>query len=260
LTVALCLAYVATLIEGASWQGLDNLFLPVAIYLLLDGFLRLNLDYPSIANVGLGSAIALICLTAVGWGIHRATGIAADAMMALITFAYFFWAVGETVLLIPAGLAGVMLLGASLLWHPIDMGRLRGRTVVAICFPICALIIAEIRGAPIELMFSAHVAIAAAVGIVIAGLRFRDRDRAPSPLLGALMGLVAGTIILGVWLLLSGAPEHLLNLTHSAFILGAGVIGGVIGGLPQSKALSESHWLLLNFFTISVAAVAAALL
>ena len=42
LTVSATLAYVATLIEGASWEGLDNLFLPVALYLLLEGFLRMN--------------------------------------------------------------------------------------------------------------------------------------------------------------------------------------------------------------------------
>jgi phytol kinase len=257
-TVAVCLALVATFIEGASWQGLDNLFLPVALYLLLEGFVRLNGDHPEIANIGLNSAIALISLTAVGWGLNRVTGIATDAMMALITFAYFFWTVAEFKLLIPAAIIGTMFLAVSALWHPLDLSRIRGRTVVAICFPICGLIIAQIRGVPVDIIFSGHVAMAAAGGLVASGLAYRDTSRRPSVLAGALIGLGAGALVLGAWFLFAEGPPNLWK--YSAAIVTAGVIGGAMGGVAQLVRLSESRWLGLTFLFISATALVATLI
>ncbi len=259
LTVSATLAYVATLIEGASWEGLDNLFLPIAIYLLLDGFLRMNAADVA-ENVGLTSAIVLIALTAFGWIVSRLSTIPADATMALVAFAYIFWTVSTFALIVPGIIVGLACLAASLAWGVADGADLRGRTIAAACAPMTVLILLTTQGVTVPLVSAGHAGFAAALGFLLAGLRARH-GRAPSSWsIGAALGAMAGALLLPSWFVVGGELFEPASLTKAGLIFVAGIAAGLVGGTPIAIRADETRWLLTLLAATAAATGAAALL
>jgi hypothetical protein len=258
LTVSATLAYVATLIEGASWEGLDNLFLPVALYLLLDGFLRM--DAAEIApNVGLTSAVALVGLTALGWIVSRTSRVPADATMAMVAFAYIFWTVSNFAIVIPGLAVGFASVAASLAWGVADPTDIRGRTIAAVCAPITGLIILATQGISVPLVTASHAGFAAALGFMLPGVLYRHTERKPNLLVGAALGLASSLLLIGSWLLMGEQAGQPATVATAVQMLRSGLIAGLIGALPWTMRLSETGWLLTLCALVSLAVTGSAL-
>jgi phytol kinase len=142
LLVALALAAIATAVEGAAWRGLDNLLLPLGLFLLLEGFLEVAARDPGPGHpVGLVSTgvVALLILAAMA---ARRLGWRVDALMAILVFGYAFWAAHGFALLLP----GALVLGVGYLLY-----RRRPRATPAADAPFVAAV-----GGPVLLAVVAH--------------------------------------------------------------------------------------------------------
>lgn len=259
ITVSVTLAYIATLIEGASWEGLDNLFLPVALYLLLNGFLQMNMGPGSAENVGLTSATILITLTAATWLTCRVSGICTDAGMAVVAFAYFFWAVSNFALIVPGAVVGATCLVACLAWSIVDSGNLRGRTVAAVCAPMTILVLFKVHGIQVPLVMASHAGFAAALGFVLPGLRARH-GRAPSILpINLALGVLAGALLLISWIFVDLHALEEGAWSDAAIIFTVAIAAALVGGTRFAIEKDESTWLLTLLGTAGVATALAAI-
>jgi phytol kinase len=252
ITVSVTLAYIATLIEGASWEGLDNLFLPIALYLLLDGFLRMNAADVA-PNVGLLSVIALVSLTALAWAASRLSHVPADATMAIVAFAFIFWAASGMAVIIPGLIAGVICVAAPIASGVSDPRTVRGRTIAAACAPVAALVILVTQGVMVPLVLGGHAAFAATVGYVLPNLRHRSTGILPNPAIGAGLGLGGGALMLASWLVVG----ERVDATSIAVILGAAALAGAVGGMTWSTSANENTRLAALLALVSVAVAAA---
>lgn len=134
LLIALNLAAVAAIVEGISWNGLDNLLLPLTIHVLLAGFLDLQAaDVPGV--VGLASLAVLGVLGSMAAATVRLGVLRADAVMAATVFTYVFWAVGGMTILAAMLIwfAAYAVLVRTLTWPFID--AIDGRLVAFLCAP-----------------------------------------------------------------------------------------------------------------------------
>ncbi len=86
--VAMIIALFGALIEATSWRGLDNLFVPIGIFLLLQ-----NLAFLPLSNL-LGISAAFISILCMGLFVARRIQIDVHAVNTVITAAFFFWIVG----------------------------------------------------------------------------------------------------------------------------------------------------------------------
>ena len=258
LTVSATLAYVATLIEGASWEGLDNLFLPVALYLLLEGFLRMNAAEVA-PNVGLTSAIALVVLTATGWLISRFSHIPADATMAMVAFGYIFWTVSDLAMIVPGLITGLACVAAPVLFGFTDPRRIRGRTIAAACGPLTILVILAVHGTSVPLVTAAHAAFAGTLGYVLPSLLYRRTPRTPNIAVGAGLGALAGALMLGSWLAVGEQTGQPATIAAAVEIFRASLVAGLIGGTRWSTRLSEGWWLAVLIALTALAVAGAAL-
>lgn len=86
--IAVILAWLGALVEAVSWHGIDNLVVPLGLYLLLERILMLDL-------VILGMILLmLIGLTAMGLTCAKISRLNVHALMAAIIMAFCFWIIG----------------------------------------------------------------------------------------------------------------------------------------------------------------------
>ena len=86
--VAMIIALFGALIEATSWRGLDNLFVPIGLFLLLQ-----NLAFLPLSNL-LGISAAFISILCAGLFAARRMQLDLHAVNTVITAAFFFWIVG----------------------------------------------------------------------------------------------------------------------------------------------------------------------
>jgi len=258
ITVSFTLAYVATLIEGASWEGLDNLFLPVALYLLLDGFLRMSAAGVA-PNVGLTSAVALVGLTALAWIASRLSRVPADATMAMVAFSFIFWTVSDFALIVPGLIAGAACVALPVTFGVSEPQSVRGRSIAAACAPVTALVILATQGIPVPLITAGHAAFAATLGYVLPSLRFRNAGHPPNLWLGAALGAGGGALMVASWLVVGEQSGKPATVSAGAEILHSGLIAGIVGGTAWSARLADGAWhlTLLTLATLAVIGAAA---
>lgn len=80
--LALIAALFGALFEGASWRGLDNLFIPLGLYVVLSSLAPLGT--PALAAIGVGFAAALLLLTLLA----RNFGLDRHVVASLATLAF----------------------------------------------------------------------------------------------------------------------------------------------------------------------------
>lgn len=85
LTIAFMLALLVMMLEAISWQGLDNLFIPLAGFLLLNTYLTMSLGQ-LLGNLSV--LLALLLLIMLG---RQATGLDGTAIMASALIGYLIW-------------------------------------------------------------------------------------------------------------------------------------------------------------------------
>ena len=90
LLVACIVAILATILEAVSWRGLDNLFVPLGAYVLLDRLLSFS---ASLLTMHLVVLLGLLVGAAV-W--RRQTTLGGGAVAGAVLVAYVTWAVGGT--------------------------------------------------------------------------------------------------------------------------------------------------------------------
>lgn len=170
---ALCLAALTTMIEGASWQGIDNLLLPVATHFLLAGFLAHGAGG---GVVGAASSLALLALIGASVGLRHHLRIQTDGLLAALVACYLFWAIAGL-----HGLAASLAFAAVVLcanWAaPARFSRpLDGRTVSALVLPALAFVLAVEGG----LVAERHLATGLGAGfLLVATSLFVRMMRAP---------------------------------------------------------------------------------
>lgn len=95
---ALIVALFGALIEAVSWKGLDNLFVPIGLFLLLQKLAFL----PPVELAGI--SVAFLGILALSAWLAKKMQFDVHAVNTIITASFFFWIVGEWVSL-PAPLA-----------------------------------------------------------------------------------------------------------------------------------------------------------
>lgn len=97
LLVACIVGVLAMMLEAVSWRGLDNLFVPLGTYVLLERLLALS------APVLAGHLVGLVVLTGAAALARRETTLGGSAVVGAALVGYVTWAVGGTIwLLAPA--------------------------------------------------------------------------------------------------------------------------------------------------------------
>lgn len=96
--IALLLGLPSTLVEAVFWHGLDNLFVPVCVFLLLNAFLE-----QSAAHLALSLAILIGILATVG-KLARYGGLNTHALLWAALTAFFFQEAGGVLWLLGVGL------------------------------------------------------------------------------------------------------------------------------------------------------------
>jgi phytol kinase len=197
--IGLVVGLLGTLIEGASWDGLDNLLVPLGIYLLLDGFAGRGAGAVGLAAAVLAGLVGVALLWA------DRTGLKADALMTAVVAGFVFWVSGGWAWLVPPLL---LFLAHPLVAPPAAampaLGR-DARTVLAVAAPgvLWAFVAEEGLVAdafyPFALSFTLHLA-------MIAAFRAGAAD-------GAAMGAGAA----GQAVVARVAPMRLLALTTAAW-------------------------------------------
>lgn len=95
LIIASILAWLGTLIEAVCWHGIDNLVVPLGLYLLLDRILPL--DFTSLSLM----LIILIILTGFGLIVAKKSQLNVHALMSSIITAFCVWVIGGITWLAP---------------------------------------------------------------------------------------------------------------------------------------------------------------
>lgn len=98
LWVAAIVAVLVTLLRGASWRGLDNLFVPLGAYAVLVRLLTLS------APLLAGHAVALVVLVGTAALLRRASTVGGDGVFGVALVGYLLWALGGTAWLLTPGL------------------------------------------------------------------------------------------------------------------------------------------------------------
>lgn len=98
LWIAAIVAVLATIVEAVSWQGLDNLFVPLGTYVVL---VRL-LTFP--APLLAGHFAVLLGLVAVAAVLRSETTLGGAGVFGSVLIAYLVWALGGTAWLLPPAL------------------------------------------------------------------------------------------------------------------------------------------------------------
>jgi len=88
LCIALLLGLMGCLVEAVSWHGLDNLSVPLGMYLLLEGFLERSLQ--SLALTLLFLLGCILCMQK----LNRFGQLNVHALLGVVIAAFFFWETG----------------------------------------------------------------------------------------------------------------------------------------------------------------------
>jgi phytol kinase len=86
--ITLTLAFIGTMVEAVSWHGLDNLFVPLGLFLLLQALLD---------RTALESGMTLLILSALirfAYKFNRYSQLNTHALLAGVLATYFFWETG----------------------------------------------------------------------------------------------------------------------------------------------------------------------
>ena len=219
-SITFCLAFVATAIEGGSWEGLDNLFLPLVTFFLLDGFLRkIDLDQPLV--IGIQSNLAVIGFALLGVFVNKTIRIRSDAIMAMVAFGYLFWASQGFDLLLPGLMTGLCFLGVTL---GRDRGMVRkivdGQIVTAVCLPAAIPLMLHMRHIEFDIHFTVYLTFAASASLVVNGVlanqldtNFKNNFR--MALIATVMGLAYGL----AWALITQAWGAGTTIQILSFVL-----------------------------------------
>lgn len=263
LSIALALALLATATEGASWDGLDNLFLPLVLALHLNGFFETGAR-PGEPFIGLYAIIVLGLLITLAWLVGRAQALRTDALMAMVVFGYTLHSVGGSP--IAAGaltLAGGWLFAARL--RP-GFGRPSpdASAVAAVAAPAAAAAFLANEFAAIDFVSAAALAFSASLGLIWGEAFGAQRARGATALIsGGIWGAAAGGAIGGAMgltaLLLTGAPP---NWTIPAAMAVGALAGGAGADRGKRRAPMERaflHLILGGAAALGAAAASAAL-
>jgi phytol kinase len=189
LLVAFTMALLVMLLEGSAWRGLDNLFIPIGGFFLLQAYLQLDLQaLLTRFLVILGLVVAVLAS-------RRSTTMLDDSLLAGAFLCYVTWALAGWRWMAPPAIAFV---GFSV-YSPqaADAGR-RFHTITAMLSVWAAAIVwlalATTLGRPnfiypFTLVFAGHIAI-----FVVSRMAHRHPDRALRPL--------AGQAVLQSWVML----------------------------------------------------------
>jgi phytol kinase len=215
LLIALTLGFLVMIFEAIAWRGLDNLFIPLATFLVLKIFL--GFDAPTLA----ARLAVLVVLTAFVFIYRRWTSLDGSALLGAALVGYLSWALGGWRWVLPplALFAGYTLLFPSPQWK--TERRHNVHSVVSVSSAgLVWLFLAKVLNRPEFLLpytmaFAAHLAI---IGLTRAQLDRPGRSRAVVPLCVA-----KGSLLLAVPLLLAegGAALDL----HAALCTAVGVAG-----------------------------------
>jgi phytol kinase len=98
LWIAAIVAALATIVEAVSWQGLDNLFVPLGTYAVLVRLLTFD------ATLLAGHFAVLLGLLAVAAALRSETTVGGAGVFGAVLIAYLVWALGGTAWLLPPAL------------------------------------------------------------------------------------------------------------------------------------------------------------
>ncbi|MEM1116274.1 MAG: hypothetical protein AAF845_18150 [Bacteroidota bacterium] len=98
LWVAAIVAVLATIVEAVSWQGLDNLFVPLGAYVVLIRLLTFTVEELA------GHFAILLVLLFVAGILRNETTVGGAGVFGAALIAYLVWAVGGTAWLLPPAL------------------------------------------------------------------------------------------------------------------------------------------------------------
>jgi dolichol kinase len=87
--VSFIVAVVGALVEAISWKGLDNLFVPIGLYLLLERSLSISLDELAIMMMVFMTALIIALIAG------RTLGQSKHVFTTGVTALLFFWLVGD---------------------------------------------------------------------------------------------------------------------------------------------------------------------
>lgn len=244
LLIAATLALLVMFAEAAAWRGLDNLFIPVGCYALLDVYLRL----PAFALAWRFAATLALVLLVLAW--RRRATLNDAALMGGVLAGYGFLAVGGWWWLVPP-LA--LFLSYTRLSPPTPANSVRIHGVdaaLAVTAPGLAWLFAAHTSARPELLLPAACTFAGQLACI--GMARLAHDHATRPLSAIavhsalLAGAILATAMLTVFGLSPDALQAAAAMTAGALIAVAGFAATQPGlrDCPNDRArwLRQAGW------------------
>ncbi len=235
LSIALCLALLATATEGASWRGLDNLFLPLVLALHLDGFLNIG---PRAGEpfTAFNANLVIAGLLIGAWLLGRAKAMRTDALMAIVVFGYTLFAAGGW----PIAAIGATTVAGFLFARHMRPAFARpapdAASVAAVAAPATFAAFLASRLSEIDLTAAGALALAASLGLIWGeAMGANSRNPARAAIAGVIWGGAGGLAIAAaaslLAALLGGRPE----IWIISLCLGAGALSGLAGADRGSR-------------------------
>ncbi len=235
LSVALVLALLATATEGASWDGLDNLFLPLVLALHLQGFLDVG-RLPGEPFIGFYAATILTALIGLAWLLGRTESLRTDALMAMVVFGYTFY-VGGGGPLVAASLA--LVAGWLVCVHARPaLGRSPpdAIAVAVVAAPAAFAVFLASQAMAIDVFLTGGLAFSTSLGLLLGSTFAADRERSGLAFIhGAAWGVGGAGVIalaIGLSMIMQGMPAE---FRVAPALLAAGALGGAIGADRGAK-------------------------
>ena len=208
LLIALAMALLVMLLEGSAWRGLDNLFIPVGGFFLLQAYLQFDVHALLTRFLVITGLVAAVLAT------RRSTTMLDDSLLAGAFLCYVTWAFAGWRWVVPPAIAFV---GFSLYSPDTSDGGRRFHTIAAMlavwAAAIAWLALATALNRPdfiysFTLVFAAHVAI-----FVVSRMAHRHRERP--------LRQLATRAVLQSWVMLFVPFVALMGVTARHILLAA---------------------------------------
>jgi phytol kinase len=229
LLIALLMGLLSMLLDATAWWGLDNLFIPILSFLLLQAFV--HLDAPTL-TVQLVVTVAIMALV-LFW--RKRTTLNDSAVLGTVIYGYLCWTLGGWQWLIPPL---ILFLSYNLL-SPTDVKQDERPYTVQVVLGIGAtgifwLALAELSGDsdfyyPFMLSFAAQLAM---IGSSRYARYLGLAGQTPA------LALLARNVVIG-WLMLFIPYVLVVGIGPATWVAG---IGGLIGVAAGAAIFTATQW------------------
>lgn len=227
--IAVLLALLGALTEAVAWKGMDNILVPMGMFLLLKHYLG-----ASVAELYL-SLVLVAGLVVLGLLIRRLSALNIHALMMAMILAYGLWQVAGWPFLVGPLWVFALHLGLSF-WHKEDHAYSHEAIISIGATSLFWLLVSDSLRYP-EALFLYYLSLAIHIQIILLIRLHAVRGEVASWWMVGIAALIASLSCFGLWLWFADpSPQSLQRVSIAALGL---MIGGILRRVKQDRFAPE---------------------